>query len=522
MRNIGVGGFALAASISLSGCGSLYLYDQSTDTTLAATRAQLDQAKTAEVFDRRTAYLDQLEAERIAATTAQSAAIRDQILYQILLGSPAAGDTPKQHGYAVFSDRVSALTKDITGQSDIPPGTILSRQKSESYIDALLSDQTKLVARIQQAYIKFKGKRPGKCEDAIRNGSASSEGSDLDQIYAQLVKSCTALDQQKKELTSTLGDILSTAAKGEVSSRRNLKMLINLRDQQQKIIQTQKAEAEETKKALATAKTSLEHAQSKTESQDALTTLDSKLKSVEKNPYAQRIISENLSKTISTLASSLDPAQTAAPSLTTTPPATASDIVAKTRSAAGMLQAIAKIGDATADPPRVPHPYSLAIAQAQASFVNDVATMEIANAENKLALISAQADAISVALLYLTRARLELDSFSVKDGAGMADFFAADKVNSEDYRHAVAALYFYYLAWNQGLIIADNVEQKRNLLDRRKENAAAKRATQSISDTIAPGLDTLTAYGKGGIDPKTIAAFLGSLGLTATAVGVNK
>ena len=158
------------------------------------------------------------------------------------------------------------------------------------------------------------------------------------------------------------------------------------------------------------------------------------------------------------------------------------------------------------------------------SYSRDAAAMEISDLQAEVEAERAQLSAITTAVYMLSRAKTEIGEFRTRAPlkGGVADILASKDSSHEAYRHATAALFYYATAWNRGQILFDEIQAERTIASRRATMERSRRAAQAWSDTIKPGLDTLVAYGKGGIDPKTIAEIIGNLSLVGVAVGVNK
>jgi hypothetical protein len=180
--------------------------------------------------------------------------------------------------------------------------------------------------------------------------------------------------------------------------------------------------------------------------------------------------------------------------------------------------------DAFSNPPRIPHPNVLAVATAQMSYTRDVANAEIAFLESQVDAAGAKVEAVNTALYLLSRARTELREADIhlRPSQGLFDLLNDPKTPASTARHVRGALLYYVGAWNNGQIVADELAVEQRIALRRAALDRSRRATQAWLDTIKPGMDTLVAYGAGGVDPKTVAQLLGSLGLVGTAVGVNR
>ena len=80
------------------------------------------------------------------------------------------------------------------------------------------------------------------------------------------------------------------------------------------------------------------------------------------------------------------------------------------------------------------------------------------------------------------------------------------------------ALASYSASWNQGQIPYGVLQFKEVQVDRAYHVESAAKTAQNWQSLLAPAIDELVAYGKGGIRPEEIARLIANLGLIA-AVG---
>jgi hypothetical protein len=241
------------------------------------------------------------------------------------------------------------------------------------------------------------------------------------------------------------------------------------------------------------------------------------------NPFAKKVVSEHLAATLQSIIDATGPSNGSGSAAGAGSSAsTASDLTAKLRAGLAVVQAVAGVEDAFAN--RIPHPNTLAIERAQMSYSRDIADSQIADLKTQISDASAQLNAITTAAYFLSRSKTELleAEFPKPGVSGLVDFIEDPKTQSPASRHVTAALYFYASAWNRGVILADEIGVSRRIAARRAILAQSQRAAKAWTDSLGPALDTLVDYGKGGIDPKTVAQLLGGAGLVATGVGANK
>ncbi len=548
--------FALLLAVLTTGCQSLYVHDSAIEKSMTDARTGLDNAKINDVFDRQSKYFDQLQAEEIATVKARDAAQRDGQLLMFLTGNEGI------NGLTLMSNDIDTRLLFLYGP-DSDPDHPLWRRIDNMGISASM-DQTiqRGYERAVKDYRKGKGTRPTDCVAVLAGLAKGKDDENADTAYAEVKKRCEQIKKARDGEATKAQDTPPPAAPGPgapptiefgaFSFPLNYyvaqKELVTLQDD----VMAKKKAADELAKDMDKRKAALEESlatgtTTQQQVEDLVNKIHNALNKAEtylKNPYAKQIISEKLATEIQNIIDATAPVTPAAKpaSAAANTQASAATVDAARAAAAGtstpppdalraslaLLQAAAGVGDAFSNPPRVPHPNALAVGRAQMSYSRDVANAEVADLEAQVDAARSQLNAITTAVYMLSRAKTEIGELRKNQkvplgpGQGLTDFLSKPNTSHDAYRHATAALFYYATAWNRGQILADEVEIERNIASRRATMERSRRAANAWMETIKPGLDTLVAYGNGGIDPKTVAQILGGLGLVATGIGVNK
>jgi hypothetical protein len=230
----------------------------------------------------------------------------------------------------------------------------------------------------------------------------------------------------------------------------------------------------------------------------------------EANPYIGKYMSESLVSEIADVIAVTDPKDIDQ----------ASD--SKARAAIGFVYAAFGVGDAFSDPPRVPHPNALAVAQAWFKYVASQASADLAQAQAMEAVVHARLEAVTEQVYYLSRAGDALTHISkspaLADGVGFSRLLTSAGTKQQ----ATAALHYFASAWTKGFIPDQQLKQvAAPLIERRAKLQQSREAGEAWLGTLKPAVATLAAYGEGGVDPHVIAELLEVLGIAGIAVGVN-
>jgi len=224
------------------------------------------------------------------------------------------------------------------------------------------------------------------------------------------------------------------------------------------------------------------------------------------NPYVRKYVSEALATRIRQLIEATGPASADEPVLTT-----------DARAGLGFLQAVAGVGDAFSEPPRVPHPNALAAAQAWLAYVRDSANLDITEARGVCEINDAKLVAVATQAYFLSKAGEAfqgISAWSDTPAKGMMDSLAVQG----HARHAAAlALAYYAEAWNRGFVRYREITRLGYIRERRAKLERSRLAGAAWVGTLKPGVETLAHYGAGGIDPHAIANLLAAMGLGAVA-----
>jgi hypothetical protein len=535
----------LCASVSgLSACANLYVHSATVQQSMTQARAGLDNAKVMDVFTRQSQYLDALQQREVAAIIARDEAQRDAQLASFLVGNES------MDGATLFGQEIETRLSFFFGalpagatSVDPDPEHPLWRRMDIIGLDASLNSQLQDgYQRAVRDYQAAKGKRPTDCGTVLLKPLAGSDEQTAQDAYERLVTRCA---QIARERALAHAQALKTAPANNPGLYTPYAVAFNYQEALQAVSSVQDKITAERNAANAL-NSSLNASEKALEASFTLKNSDaSSLSAVSReihsamsqsegyldNPYAKKVVSAKIGECVAAI---VDATATPMAAAKASKPANAAGAPndscgsegseASLRGALALFQATANVGDAFSNPPRIPHPNVLAVARAQMNYSQDVANDEIANLNMQANAASAQLEAITTALYMLSRAKTELRAANMRlaAGEGLTDFIANSKTSHEAYRHAAAALFYYTSAWNRGQILADEILVESNIAERRGVVQRSSRAAQAWIGTIGPGLDTLVQYGTGGIDPKTVAQLIGSLGLLGTAVGVNR
>jgi hypothetical protein len=230
------------------------------------------------------------------------------------------------------------------------------------------------------------------------------------------------------------------------------------------------------------------------------------------NPYVGEYISEAFGERLDELIRVTDPKD-----LDGTPDT-------KTRATIAFVHALYGVGDAFSNPPRVPHPNALAVAQAWLRYEASHAEIELKEARSMEAAHTTRLLALTERIYHLSLAGQELESIArtpkPEENKGLSRLLNGNDVAAN--RAASAALYHYASAWNRGAIPVQQVDEVTvALIERRAKLQQSRKAGEVWLGALKPAVATLAAYGEGGLDPKVLADLLQVLGVGAIAVGVN-
>lgn len=230
------------------------------------------------------------------------------------------------------------------------------------------------------------------------------------------------------------------------------------------------------------------------------------------NPYVGELISESFGERLDELIRVTDPKDLDGPPDT------------KTRATIAFVHALYGVGDAYSNPPRVPHPNALAVAQSWLRYEASHAEIELEEARSVEAAHTTRLLALTERIYHLSLAGQELESIARTPKPAERQGFSrllngGDRVAN---RAASAALYHYASAWNRGAIPVQQVDEVTlPLIERRAKLRQSRQAGEVWLGTLKPAVATLAAYGEGGLDPHVLAELLEVLGVGAIAVGVN-
>ena len=463
---------AAVAAALLSGCASLYVHDQAAQESTAAARTALDQVKLDDLFASEDAYLKQLETNENALLQAQNAAQRDAEIVVFLRGGSFFD--PPQSCSAIVRSRIDGYLLKIAGTSDGVGKPRLWRAVDAAYSGTLDEKAAALAfgARMKTV-LDAAAPMPNVVALASPAGLTLAEAlGSLNDLTAKVATDQAAVEQGKKDFTAAMKSAAASLASGATS----------------------KSQLEDLQKRINAALT------------DA-------------NPYLRLALTEGAAKNVQSL---IDVTGASAPG------ADAPRLTQEAAAGLQFIQAAAGVGDAFANPPRVPHPNALAATQAWLQYVASGAQSEIAATNVKLAIAVSEVSSIAQQIYYLSKAGEALPEITraqcdQTDGLLRVLQPVGKDTQSNKLNGAVTeALWYYAKVWNVGFLTARELHQVQDPLATRRANLRRSRdAGAAWIGTLKPGVETLAGYGAGGLDAATFARLLEALGVSAIAVGVN-
>jgi hypothetical protein len=571
---------ACASLAVAGGCSALYVHSDAVQQSLTKTRANLDNAKVMDVFTRQSQYLDALQTQEVAAVIARDVAYRDAQLALFMVGNE------DHDGASLMLQDIDTRLKYLFGLAntaatvdDNAAQPLWRRMSNAGTVDE------RVTIGYQRALKDYQGKRSTDCATALTHPAQGDDDQSAQDAYDRLIHSCQQMEQVKK-LEQSNGLPAATPAVAMIpgpyaiafkypDALAAVTAIKNKLDAAQAAAKVLDADLDKEDKSLAMQFNA--QPGSLSASDGIIKKINSALSESQTyldNPYAKMVVSTKLgacvqvivdvtkttpaskapvksdsATTVAAPTSAIDaaaslsaanggstmaagsPASPEVTATTTASPSCGGVSEAEGTAALALFRAIAGVGDAFSKPPRIPHPNVLAVARAQLSYTRDVASEEIADLESQAEAASGQLEAITTEIYMLSRAKTELHesslelkraSLSLSARQGITDLLANPKTTHAGYRHATAALFYYVSSWNRGHMLVDEIRVQSLIGTRRALVERSRCAAQAYVETIGPGLDTLVAYGSGGIDPKTVAQIIGGLGLVGTAVGVNR
>lgn len=168
------------------------------------------------------------------------------------------------------------------------------------------------------------------------------------------------------------------------------------------------------------------------------------------------------------------------------------------------------------DEPQINRVNSVLIALIEQRQKRDMALLDISRQIDLLRVYEAKQVALIQELAQLSSIKLILKTqknISLKgEGGGFAVIPPGTKEPGPSVSYMLAA---YSASWNQGQIPYQILRFKEVQIERAYHVETAALTAKNRKDLLAPALDELAAYGKGGIHPETIATLITNLGLIA-------
>lgn len=455
---------------ALTGCKSLYLHSDATQQATGKAKAELDKVNIAAVFDNEATYLENLQKIEYAAVADSLGAQRDAALLNMLQGMELK--EADLDGRALMARRIDGYLKTLVGSTD---------RGSEAKLTQTINTARASVSK-DKSLAKSLEEEIGK----VRLLLAAPAGEEFPEIGTP---SNTTVTQAIEDVKNAAED----KKRKESEAKEKQKELQQALQDAAKSLSGGKPDQKAFDDALAEARDFLKKAR-----EDA-------------NPYLGLFVTESLQKELDDFIKVIDPKDLDKPADSTA------------RAGIAFVRAAVGVGDAFANPPRVPHPNALAATQAWLRYEASGFEISLRAVKAKEAALNARLNAVVEQVYYLSRAGQSLqhvyDKPAHKNSEGMARLLES---KGKPARDASEALYYYSLAWSKGFIPTRQInEVSLPLIDRQAKLQLSRQAGEAWLGTLKPAVATLAAYGEGGLDPHILAELLQVLGIGAIAVGVN-
>ena len=190
------------------------------------------------------------------------------------------------------------------------------------------------------------------------------------------------------------------------------------------------------------------------------------------------------------------------------------------------IDIIARLSDAVNAPEKVPSPNALYIALGYQRYLQENAKVSEAKIKGEISAAGAQEQALLEEVYYLWSAHRNakaMDGVSCgKNATGFAQYVdQCAKKNPNASNAAFQALRHYDTAWTRGLIVKTTASIAASGLNQQFAVEKARQNAKAWFDILKPAIDELAAYGAGGIKPGTISSLIQALGLSYIGLGVN-
>lgn len=177
-------------------------------------------------------------------------------------------------------------------------------------------------------------------------------------------------------------------------------------------------------------------------------------------------------------------------------------------------KALAGISDAFATQPRINRINSVLIALAEQRQYMDMAKLDIDYQNNRLAILSAEREALISEIAELATAERLLRSLPNSKVDGFAELM--NRAPAARKETIGATLSAYETSWNQGQIPFKVMQFQEVQLERAYNVDVAAKTAANWQQLLQPAFDELVAYGQGGIPPEAIAQLVFATGIIAT------
>jgi hypothetical protein len=529
----------LIASLA-SGCG-VYLHDSGLETSTAEAKTSFEALNVPAMFATQRQNLRELAAREDSAVAAYAVSLRNERILSLLRPSPRAG--PTLEPVDALRQRVRAELGQVYRPNTNPvwsPDELEVLHNAEGLIVRNAQGRAQTLSFIQQTTREFAHHR--RVGDARTTDCARIEpvprdsqrievplppgASRADQAYRALQHVCTSWRNERDFRTADQPDRfdiadLFGASTGQISTVLNgLKVSEDVRARAAAQAGELQAEINRALRPSGDRSDENDDDDSREERTNAAITAVSRILS-NGTPLARKAGLEQLATVLEELLAaeigSIRPSATAEPAAGEAAALPVSDTTARAAVVLTMIRAGARAVDAFGTAPAIDRAGALLIGLAKVRHDLNMAKADVALAERERELLGGQLTALLRRAAQLVQAHQILTSHSIPARGG---FGSLQSVQDPRLRAAGSgALTAYVRAWDTGEIPYDVL---RFRLIQARRQAALERAELTEQDyraLLKPALDTLAAYGEGGITPETIATVLSRLGIAASILG---
>ncbi len=502
---------SIAAAVLLASCSSIYLHDTKTEELTQTTKDDLGQIKVSDYFADERLQLANFAAREDQAVAAYMIASRDRQFSRLVRDS-VLGDN-RQTPVERLVQLVRGRFEEIIGRE--PNAKLLQELEGYPAQFALAREgievNTAFYRQALKSFLADRDKddsRPTDCESFPKSADVLSTAPAADIAYARLAEACA-------DIRKTIADSNSIRQTLSPDPGSALARVIGNADTARAAIVAEEANAAGIRKLLSDIQNAPATPSAQSQLSDKIAELRKLLegaKGIAKLAGAEGI-SDSLERV---LAADLEAGSKNASGDGSTDAALTQEATAVLK----LSDALAQASDAFAKEPRIKRVNSVLIALIEQRQKLDLAKLEISQQNDLLRIYEGEELALVQELAQLSITKRVADSHLrgtpvSGDGGG----FAAVPPGPGAPGPAVGlALASYSASWNQGQIPYWVLQFKEIQVMRAYHVESAAKTAQNWQSLLAPAIEELVAYGKGGIHPEEIARLITNLGLIA-AVG---